>query len=260
MLTVIQGDSALKLAELDADSVHLMVTSPPYDKLRTYGGYPWDFENTARQMFRVLVPGGVVCWVVNDGVENGSESVTSCEQKIFFRKQAGFFIHDTMIYKKPNFSQPEKVRYHQTWEYIFVLSKKGAPRVFNPIMDRRNKYAGSIGSLGKNTFTNPDGTKGVRPRKINAEFGLRHNVWEGLTRGQEEMCKQLLHPAMMPRWLARDLIISWSNEGDTVLDPFAGSGTTCQEALKLGRKAIAIEINPNYISLIYAKNFSLATC
>jgi DNA modification methylase len=249
MLTILHGDSVQKLAELDADSIHLMVTSPPYDNLRTYGGYPWDFKNTARQMYRVLVPGGVVCWVVNDGVENGSESVTSCEQKIFFRKQAGFFIHDTMIYKKPNFSHPEKVRYHQVWEYIFVLSK-GTPRVFNPIKDRKNVYAGAVGSLGENTFTQADGTKGIRPKKVNSEYGMRHNVWDGLTRGQEEMCKQLLHPAMMPRWLARDLIISWSNERDTVLDPFAGSGTTCQEALKLKRKTVAIEIDSNYIGLI----------
>jgi len=249
MLTILHGDSVQKLAELDADSIHLIVTSPPYDNLRTYGGCSWHFEGTARQMFRVLAPGGVVCWVVNDGVENGSESVTSCEQKIFFRKQAGFRIHDTMIYQKRNFSHPEKTRYHQVFEYVFVLSK-GAPRVFNPIVDRPNVCAGAIGTLGKNTFTLRDGTKNVRPRKINGEYGMRHNVWLGRTRGQEEMCVQLLHPAMMPRWLARDLIVSWSNEGDVVCDPFAGSGTTCQEALKLGRKAVAIEVDANYIRLI----------
>jgi adenine-specific DNA-methyltransferase len=60
----------------------------------------------------------------------------------------------------------------------------------------------------------------------------------------------LKHPAMMPKWLARDLILSWSNEGDTVLDPFAGSFTTCIEAEKIGRKAIGIEINPEYIKLL----------
>jgi len=243
------GDSVRQLLELPNNSVHLCVTSPPYDKLRTYGGVQWDFENTARQLYRVLAPGGVVCWVVGDGVEDGSESLTTCKQKIFFREQAGFRIHDTMIYAKTNFAHPETARYHQVFEYVFVLSK-GAPRVFNPIKDRPNVYAGKVGSYGINTFTRPDGSKGVRPRKINAEFGMRHNVWTGKTRGQEEGCNKLPHPAMMPQWLARDLILSWSSPGDTVIDPFAGSCTTGIEAEKLGRKAICIEINPGYCKSI----------
>lgn len=246
---ILVGDSRQILSGLPIESVECVVTSPPYDNLRSYGGQAWDFEGTARELWRVLVPGGVLCWNVGDGVEDGSESVTSCEQKIFFRRACGFRVHDTMIYEKLNFSHPERARYHQMFEYVFVLSK-GAPRCFNPIRDKKNATAGAVGNLGVNTFTERDGSKSERPKKLTAEYGMRGNVWRGKTRGQEDMCEQLPHPAMMPKWLARDLIRSWSNPGDTVLDPFSGSGTTAQMALELGRGAIAIDVNPDYAALI----------
>src|SRR6185295_4925402 len=245
------GDSARVLERFDEASIELVVTSPPYDDARTYGGTKtpeWDFEAIARQLYRVLRPGGVLCWNVNDMVVNGSETLTSCKQKIFFVEQCGFRCHDTMIYEKANFSHPERARYHQVVEYIFILSK-GAPRTFNPIKDKLNATAGCIGNLGVNTFTERDGSKSERTKKLTAEFGMRHNIWRGKTRGQEEMCEELKHPAMMPKWLARDLILSFSNPGDTVLDPFGGSGTTGQMAHENGRHAILIDRNPDYCAL-----------
>lgn len=250
-LTLLCGDNGELLQAMPGGSVQCCVTSPPYDDLRTYGGYEWDFETVAWELFRVLCPGGVVCWVVSDAVVNGSETLTSCKQKIFFVEQCGFSV-ETMIYQKLNFSHPEKVRYHQVFEYVFILSK-GPARVFNPIMDRKNLTAGCVGNLGVNTFTERDGSKSERTKKVTAEFGMRHNVWLGKTRGQEEMCEELKHPAMMPKWLARDLIISWSNPGDTVLDPFVGSGTTAEMALELGRRAIGMDLNPDYVEMARAR-------
>lgn len=179
---------------------------------------------------------------------DGSESLTSFKQAIFFVEQCGFRLHDTMIYEKGNFSNPSSTRYHQVFEYVFVLSK-GAPRCFNPIKDKVNTYAGT-GTYGKNTLREADGTMGERKRNIITEFGQRGNVWRGKTRGQEEMCTSLPHPAMMPFWLARDLIISWSNEGDTVLDPFGGSGTTAQACLGIGRNAVLIEADEKCLPII----------
>lgn len=198
--------------------------------------------------------GGVVCWNVGDQVVDGSETLTSFRQAIYFVDTCGFLMHDTMIYHKRNFSHPEQTRYHQMFEYVFVLSK-GKPKCFNPIIDKKNSTAGCVGNLGVNTFTNRDGTKSVRAKRITAAYGMRGNVWNGKTRGQEEVCEKLPHPAMMPKWLAHDLIVSWSNRGDTVLDPFAGSGTTGTAALELGRKAILIELNPDYIGLIKQRTF-----
>lgn len=153
-----------------------------------------------------------------------------------------------MIYRKLSFTNPERVRYHQVFEYVFILSK-GEPRCFNPIKDRSNIWAGKT-SFGKSTFRQVDGTTIPRPNNpVYADFGMRHNVWDGKTRGQEQICTGQSHPAKMPMWLARDLIISWSNEKDTVLDPFAGSFTTCIEAEQIGRKAIGIDISEEYCDL-----------
>jgi site-specific DNA-methyltransferase (adenine-specific) len=236
------------LRELPDGSVQLAVTSPPYDQLRTYGGHAWDFEGTARELYRVLCAGGVLCWNIGDEVVNGSETLTSAKQKIHLAEVCGFRVHDTMIYEKLNFSHPERVRYHQVFEYVFVMSK-GQPRCFNPIKDKKNSTAGCVGNLGVNTFTERDGSKSERSKKLTAEYGMRGNVWKGKTRGQEDMCERLHHPAMMPKWLARDLILSWSNPGDLVADPFAGSGTTGREAIANGRRAWLNDVNAEYLKM-----------
>lgn len=249
-MTVLHGDAAVKLGELAAGSVHLCVTSPPYDRLRTYGQdrLEWDFVRIAHELFRVLSPGGVLCWIVGDATVNGSETLTSFRQAIYFKDAVGFRIHDTMIYHKKNFGHPSRNRYHQIFEYVFILSK-GRPRCFNGLKDKRNAWAGALGTFGRNTIRESDGTVGLRKRNTITPLGMRTNVWHGKTRGQEEMCRSLPHPAMMPKWLARDLILSWSNPGDTVLDPMAGSFTVCQQAVLQGRKAIGIELNAEYLPL-----------
>lgn len=248
MLTLLNQDSVEALSTLADGSVQLFVTSPPYDALRDYGGHKWDFHNTARDLYRTLCNGGVLCWNVGDEVIDGSETLTSCKQKIFFAEACGFRIHDTMIYEKLNFSHPERVRYHQVFEYVFILSK-GKPRVFNPLMDKKNSTAGCVGNLGVNTFTERNGSKSERPKQITAEYGMRGNVWKGKTRGQEDMCERLNHPAMMPKWLARDLILSWSNPGDLVADPFCGSGTVGREAISTGRRAWLNDVNAEYVKM-----------
>lgn len=250
-LEIIVGDSREMLSRLPDQSVQCCVTSPPYDDLRTYGigEVEWDFNGTALELYRVLVKGGIVCWNVGDSVVDGSETLTSAKQKIFFREQVGFRVHDTMIWEKLNFANPESARYHQLFEYVFILSK-GKPRVFHPLKDKTNATAGRIGCLGKNTYAKRDGSRSDRATTYTTQqFGMRGNVWKGPTRGQEEMCTAKPHPAMMPKWLVRDLILSWSNAGDTVLDPFGGSGTTGMVALELGRKAVLIELNPAYAKL-----------
>lgn len=245
---VICGDSVAVLKSLPDESIDSIVTSPPYDNLRTYGGHSWDFKGTAKEIGRVLKPGAVCCWVVGDAMIKGSESLTSFKQAIFFKEQVGLLIHDTMIYEKGNFSSPSSNRYHQTFEYIFILSK-GNLACFNPIKDKVNIWAGT-GTFGKNTIREVSGEMTLRKRNIITDYGMRGNVWRGKTRGQEEMCIASIHPAMMPKWLARDLILSWSNKGDTVLDFFAGSGTVGHEAKKLDRSVILSDINPEYIPLL----------
>lgn len=225
--------------------VDLVVTSPPYDDLRTYGeAFEWDFEETAVKLCPLLCGGCVICWNVADATVNGSETGTSFRQALRF-KELGLNLHDTMIYEKANFSNPIHNRYHQIFEYIFVLSL-GKPKTFNPIKDKRNAYGAPF---GKNTFRKADGSMGERPVNNIQEFGMRTNIWRMKTAGQENICQSNPHPAQMPEGLATDLIRSWSNERDLVLDPFAGSGTTLVAAKQLGRKAIGIELEEKYCEI-----------
>lgn len=246
--TILQGDCVEVMKAMPEGSITCTVTSPPYDGLRTYGGHAWSFENTAKELWRVTQEGGVICWNVGDACIDGSETLTSFKQAIYFKEQCGFRVHDTMIYQKSNGSKPNPTRYNQVFEYVFILSK-GRPKVFNPIRDKKNVTAGR-GVFGRHTMRERDGSMSLRNgRKVAAEFGVRGNVWLGNTRGQEDVCQALPHPAMMPKWLARDLILSWSNPGDTILDPFAGSGTTGKMALETGRKTILIEADSAFAEI-----------
>ena len=238
------GASEKVLPLLPANSVDLTVTSPPYDNLRTYKGFTFDFETIAKELYRVTKDGGVVVWVVNDATIDGSETLTSCKQKIFFREQCGFNIHDTMMYKKQNGGiAGSTLCYLQYFEYMFILSK-GRPKVINLIRDRKNvvEPREKLEAMGRR-FENGE-KKGQRVIK-RYEFGVRTNIWEYST-GNEEVDE---HPAIYPEQLAKDHILSWSNEGDTVLDCFSGSGTTMKAAKLLKRNSIGIEIAKEYCEL-----------
>jgi site-specific DNA-methyltransferase (adenine-specific) len=226
------------MARIDDGSIDLTVTSPPYDNLRSYNGYSFDFEAVAKELYRITKDGGVVVWVVGDATIDGSETGTSFRQALFF-KEIGFNLHDTMIYQKHNFSNPSSNRYHQIFEYMFVFSK-GKPKTFNALKDRPNVEAGKIGSWGKNTSRQVDGTMVERKRKVNTEFGMRYNIW----RIKTEM--KPLHPAPFPEELVEGHVLSWSNPGDVVYDPFMGSGTTAKVAIETGRKYLGSEISSEY--------------
>ena len=234
--------------EVQDNTIQITVTSPPYDNLRTYNGFKWDFEALARELYRVTKPGGVVVWVVADATVNGSETGTSFRQALGF-KDVGFNLHDTMIWNKQAFSAVGalKTRYAPVFEFMFVLSK-GAPGVFNPLKDRPNK---SFGRVNVGTIRLADGsTKRMSNEgKPIAEYGQRFNVWEM----PAEMSRKLKHPAPFPESLARDHIISWSNPGDIVLDPFLGSGTTGRQALLNGRFFIGCDISPEYVEMARAR-------
>jgi len=248
MIDLRLGDCLDVMKVMDANSIDLTVTSPPYDNLRTYNGFTFDFEGIAKELYRVTKDGGVVVWIVGDATVNGSESGTSFKQALYFM-ECGFNLHDTMIYQKNNFSNPSSTRYHQIFEYMFILSK-GKAKSFNPIKDRKNVCVGQS-NWGVNKARQKDGTFKERPKKIVSEFGMRYNIWEFMTsKGfatKDEIAYK--HPATFPDKLAQDHIISWSNEGDTVLDCFMGSGTTGKMAKQLNRNFIGIEISQEYLDI-----------
>ena len=249
---LLHGDCLELMKDIPDKSVDLTVTSPPYDNLRTYNGFEWDFENIAKELFRITKDGGVVVWIVGDATIKGSETGSSFKQALFFM-ECGFNLHDTMIYQKDACPFPETNRYYPSFEYMFILSK-GKPKTANLIMDKPNKR---FGEKITGTGRNPDGTLKQhtavknKTNRVVKEFGVRTNVWL-YSVGKWKVTKDeyaYQHPAIFPEQLAQDHIISWSNEGDLVLDPFMGSGTTGKMALLNNRNFIGIELDDEYFEI-----------
>lgn len=252
---IINDDSASALKNIMDDSIDLTITSPPYDNIRDYNGFNFNDETLyiiILELFRITKKGGIVVWIVGDSTINGSESGNSFRQALKFM-DCGFKLHDTMIYQKNTSSFPAKregKRYTQIFEYMFVFSK-GKINTAHLICDKPNKWAGHT-NWGKNTTRLKNGelkeTSDIKPVP---DFSPRNNIWtynigKGFNSSDKESHN---HPAIFPEKLAEDHILSWSNEGDVVLDPFCGSGTTCKMAKKNNRYFIGIEISKEYCIL-----------
>ena len=233
---------------LDDESVDLIITSPPYDGLRTYNGYSFDFENIAKELYRVVCDGGVIVWIVNDSTVKGSESGTSFRQALYF-KEVGFNLWDTMIWRKTNPipNDTRQNRYIQAFEYMFVLSK-GKPKTCNYLKEK-SKCGGKVTNNTSQIKANGDSRtdrKEARKGMIVNEYKILTNIWDCSSVHKNEKTK---HPAQFPEKLAQDHILSWSNKGDIILDPFMGSGTTAKMSKLNGRNFIGFEISKEYCDI-----------
>jgi site-specific DNA-methyltransferase (adenine-specific) len=241
-------DNLVTMGNMPDEFVDLTVASPPYDDIRDYKGYFFDFHKMAAELFRVTKDGGVVVWIVGDQVVEGSESGTSFRHALWFM-QEGFRLHDTMIYMKDSIAFPETNRYSQVFEFMFVFSK-GKPKTFNCLRDRKNKWAGHT-VRGHERQKNGD-IKYKKDKGVLNDYSSRYNVWLYGTGGAGKQTKDveaLKHPAIFPEQLAADHIHSWSNKGDLVYDPFMGSGTTAKMAHLQGRNWIGSEISKEYCDI-----------
>ena len=223
--------------------IDLTVTSPPYDNLRDYKQYVFDFEKIAAQLYRITKEGGVVVWVVGDKI-NGGRSLTSFRQALFFQG-LGFDMHDVMIYQKKNTPFMRKTAYTNAYEMMFVLSK-GAPKTFNPIKEKTVRSG--FEKLTHNKLS--DGINKKRVAQLKKEK-TKTNIWNyavGLG-GTTSDKIAFQHPAVFPEKLAQDHILSWSDEGDLLLDPMCGAGTTCKMAAINKRDYIGIDISQEYLDV-----------
>lgn len=241
------------MEELPDDHIDLTVTSPPFDNMRDYNGYEFDYQKVIKQLHRITKPGGIVVWVVADASINGGETLNSFRHALCFQ-DCGFICHDTMIYKRNAVSAPSKVRYYSCFQYMFVMSK-GKPKTINLIADHANKTAGKKARVKKQR--EEDGSFRIKPhyeeqgRKGRPETSIRWNVWTydvgSLLMAEDRLWSA--HPAVFPLKLAEDHIVSWSNEGDLVFDPMMGSGQTLIAAKKLKRKYLGMDISEEYCQL-----------
>lgn len=235
------------MARMPDEFIDLVVTSPPYDNLRKYKGYSFDFEAIAKELFRVVKVGGVVVWVVADATVNGSETGTSFRQALHFMS-LGFNLHDTMIYEQAGTgAKGSNLAYWQSFEYMFILSKD-SPKTVNRLKDSKNLTFG--GKLNKSVGgrDGKNGGKLLDEMRTVSEFGFRSNIWRypvGFADGSDKTD----HPAPFPEQLAKDHILSWSNEGDLVYDCFGGSGTTAKMSHLEKRDWIISEISSEYAAL-----------
>jgi site-specific DNA-methyltransferase (adenine-specific) len=238
------GDCIQLMKDLPEDFVDLTITSPPYDNLRDYNGFTFDFENIAKELYRITKEGGVIVWVVSDSTIKGSETGTSFKQALYF-KEIGFNLHDTMIWAKTKMPQNHK-RYEQGFEYMFVFVK-GKLKTFNGLRDKKNTQAGKVAYA---SFRDKDGvvkkTSSFKKTLI-AEFGLRTNVWNNLpVISNNERCG---HPAPFSESLVKDHILSWSNKWDLVFDPMCGSGTTLNVAKYNNRNFLGFDVSEEYCEI-----------
>ncbi len=237
------------LKKMEDCSIDLVITSPPYENLRDYKGYVFSFDyfkDVANKLLRCLKDGAVIIWVVADKTCNGSESGESFRQALYF-KEIGFKLWDTMIFAKFNPTPKNHRRYEQEFEYMFVFAK-GKPKCFNPILIPC-KFSGQ-----KRTGTYRHNKKG-QLKELNTvgnvkDMKIKGNVWF-YTVGKN-CTKTLLahkHQAIFPDKLVEDHLITWSVEGNLVLDPFMGSGTVGRMCNKMNRGFIGFEISKEYCEL-----------
>lgn len=242
--TILHGDAVDVMSGFPPNCIDLTVTSPPYDELRTYNSYKFDFDAIVRQLYRITKRGGVVVWVVGDKVTKGNRSLTSFKQALFFQS-LGFNVHDVMIYKKKNTPFMRSNAYTNCYEFMFVFSK-GSPRVFNPLRTKTVRQ-------GKEMLPYNKKADGVN-KKILAELKPEKtltNIWEyavGL-HGSTSDRIAFKHTAIFPEKLVEDHVRSWTNEKGVVFDPMCGSGTTCKIAALNNRNFIGCDISTEYVEL-----------
>ena len=241
---ILCGDAVEVMRSMPSNSVDLVVTSPPYDELRDYKSYVFNFEGIAKGLFRVAKKGGIVVWVVGDKIKKGNRSLTSFRQALFFQ-DIGFNVHDVMIYRKKNTPFMRSNAYTNCYEFMFIFSK-GSPKTFNPLKTKTARQGQEMLPFNKKA----DGVNKKALGELKSEKTLT-NIWEyavGL-HGSTSDRIAFQHTAIFPEKLAEDHILSWTKIGDVVFDPMCGSGTTCKMAAINKRHYIGCDISKDYVDL-----------
>jgi site-specific DNA-methyltransferase (adenine-specific) len=255
--SIINANCLDVLGGFEDSCVDLFITSPPYDNLRNYKGYTFDYKPIIKELYRTTKEGGVAIWIISDATINGSETGSSFKQALYFM-ECGFNLHDTMIFRKKNpIPQIYRKRYNNEFEYMFVFSK-GVVKTHNPLMIDC-LHAGL--ELNGTTYKNYSKNDQIRKKMANPVKNqkIKGNIWDYVVGKNKEDQEAKGHPAPFPCKLAEDHILSWTNEGDLVVDPMCGSGTTCKVAQAQNRRFIGIDISEEYCAIARSRLIGKAT-
>ena len=246
--SIINGDAPSVLKTFPDNSIDLVVTSPPYDKLRDYKGFSIDLDELGTELYRVIKDGGVIGMVMQDQTQNFGKSLTSFKTIINWCDNIGFKLFECPIYRKYGAEGAWwNKRFRVDHEYIPIFVKGERPLFFNKeALKIPSKHGGKVMKGGGTRLTN-----GVRIETRNIKINLmkcRGTIWEYMTAGDGTRLKHK-HPATFPDKLPEDIISCFCPPKGIVLDPMCGSGTTLIAAKKMDKNYIGIDIAAEYCKL-----------
>ena len=253
------GDSKEVLKQFPDNSIDLIVTSPPYADQRrnTYGGikpeeYVDWFLPISEQLLRVLKPDGTFILNIKEKVVKGERSTYVLELILALRQQGWLWTEEFIWHKKNSFPGKWPNRFRDAWERLLQFNKQHKFKMF------QEAVMVPMGDWADKRLKNLSQTDLIRDNsKVGSGFGKRVANWLGrdmvyptnvLHMATETRNKN--HSAVFPEKLPEWFIKLFTREGDVVLDPFMGSGTTVVVAQKMGRRAIGIDIQPEYYQMV----------
>lgn len=245
---IINSDCIEAMRKMGNCSIDLIVTSPPYDEIRDYNGYTMNIHGVCYESYRLLKDGGMLCMVINDSTKEYGKSCTTYRVILDCVDNIGFKLFENVIYAKDG--RPGawwNKRFRVDHEYILMFLKGKKPKYF----DKEHLKVPAIhaGKMARGTQRLTNGNMVLIKDNIVKDKKCRGTIWKYVTSKSDGDKIKLKHPATFPDKLAEDLILCFSDEGDVILDPFCGSGTTIVMAKRNNRKYIGIEISKEYCEI-----------
>ena len=256
---LIHGDCLESLKKLDENSIDLIVTSPPYADQRknTYGGVHPDryvewFLPISEQLLRVLRPTGTFILNIKEKVVNGERHTYVLELILEMRKQGWLWTEEFMWHKKNSYPGKWPNRFRDSWERLLQFNKNKNFKMF------QEAVMVPVGDWAKTRLNNLSDTDRIRDEsKVGSGFGKnvsnwlkRDKVYPTNVLHMATECNNKNHSAVFPEALPEWFIKLFTEEGDWILDPFMGSGTTIRVAQRMNRNSVGIELYEEFYNVV----------